>query len=204
MFAVCLKHAAHAAAGLRLAAASRRVTASSPLAGSWSIPSWGRGASCPSCGSSPCRTARAISPCRPPGRRRPEGGPGARGKGSGHMMDRWYQPPPTCAPAWAGAPEVGGTSAAGGSRGPTRGQREYRFAMWADGTRGCDRVDLRVSAALLDAVQRPPQEPERDVVVPTSVDGPANRPRHGGLSRGADADRNRRACESCASASTRS
>ena len=37
------------------------------------------------------------------------------GKGSGHMMDRWYQPPsPPCAPYRAGSPEVGGACAADG------------------------------------------------------------------------------------------
>ena len=54
-----------------------------------------------------------------------------------------------------------------------RGQREYRFAVWADGEPGRDRVDLEVSAALLDAMRRPPREPERGVVVPAGVDDPA-------------------------------
>ncbi|MYK89511.1 MAG: hypothetical protein F4018_14900 [Acidobacteria bacterium] len=50
-----------------------------------------------------------------------------------------------------------------------RGQREYRFALWADAEPGRDRVDLEVSPALLDAMQRPPREPERGVVVPAGV-----------------------------------
>ena len=54
-----------------------------------------------------------------------------------------------------------------------RGQREYRFALWADGEPGRDRVDLEVSAALLDAMQRPPREPEGAVVVLAGVDEPA-------------------------------
>ena len=54
-----------------------------------------------------------------------------------------------------------------------RGQREYRFAVWADGEPGRDRVDLKVSAAMLDAMQRPPQEPERGVVLPAGVDNAA-------------------------------
>ena len=53
------------------------------------------------------------------------------------------------------------------------GQREYRFAVWADGELGRDRVDLEVSAALLDAARRPPREPERAVVVPGGVGEPA-------------------------------
>ena len=39
-----------------------------------------------------------------------------------------------------------------------RGQREYRFAVWADGEPGRDRVDLKVSPALVDAMQRSPRE----------------------------------------------
>lgn len=54
-----------------------------------------------------------------------------------------------------------------------RGQREYLFAVWADGDPARDWVDLEVSAALLDAMQRPPQEPECGVVVPACVDDPA-------------------------------
>ena len=54
-----------------------------------------------------------------------------------------------------------------------RGQREYRFAVWTDGEPGRDRVDLTVSGALLDAMQRPPQEPEGGVVVPAGVDNAA-------------------------------
>ena len=41
-----------------------------------------------------------------------------------------------------------------------RGQREYRFAAWTHGESGPDRVDLEVSPALLDAMQRRPIESE--------------------------------------------
>ena len=63
-------------------------------------------------------------------------------------------------------------------------QREYRFAVWADGKTRRDRVDLKESPALLDAMQRSPRE--RGVVVPASGDESAavkevNRP---GLSGG--------------------
>ncbi len=54
-----------------------------------------------------------------------------------------------------------------------RGQREYRFALWADAEPGRDRVDLEVSPALLDAMQRPRREAERGVVVPAGVDEPS-------------------------------
>ncbi|MCY4661157.1 MAG: hypothetical protein OXF93_15325 [Acidobacteria bacterium] len=54
-----------------------------------------------------------------------------------------------------------------------RGQREYRFAVWAHGEPGRDRVDLEVSAALLDAMQRPPRETECGVVVPAGADQPS-------------------------------
>ena len=47
-----------------------------------------------------------------------------------------------------------------------RGQREYRFAVWADEEPGRDRVDLKVSAALLDAMRRPRRGSERGVVAP--------------------------------------
>ena len=50
-----------------------------------------------------------------------------------------------------------------------RSQREYRLAVWTDGEPGRDRVDLEVSPALLDAMQSPPREPERGVVVPAGV-----------------------------------
>jgi len=54
-----------------------------------------------------------------------------------------------------------------------RGQREYRFAVWVDGEPGRDRVDLEVSPALLDAMRRPPREPERGVVVPAGIAEPS-------------------------------
>ena len=54
-----------------------------------------------------------------------------------------------------------------------RGQREYRFALWADAEPERDRVDLKVSPALLDAMQRPPPEPERGGVVPAGIDEPS-------------------------------
>ena len=38
-----------------------------------------------------------------------------------------------------------------------RGQREYRFAVWAEEEPVEDRVDLRIEAALLDAMHRPPK-----------------------------------------------
>ena len=54
-----------------------------------------------------------------------------------------------------------------------RAQREYRFAVWADEEPGRDRVDLKVSAALLDAVQTPPKEPEGRGLLSAGVDEPA-------------------------------
>ena len=54
-----------------------------------------------------------------------------------------------------------------------RGQREYRFALWADAQPGSDRADLKVSPALIDAMQRPAHEPERASFVPASVGEPA-------------------------------
>lgn len=41
-----------------------------------------------------------------------------------------------------------------------RGQREYRFAVWTEEEPAEDRVDLKVSSAVLDAVQRPRKAPE--------------------------------------------
>ena len=41
-----------------------------------------------------------------------------------------------------------------------RAQREYRFAVWAEEEPKEDQVDLEVSPALLDAVQRPRKAPE--------------------------------------------
>ena len=41
-----------------------------------------------------------------------------------------------------------------------RGQREYRFVAWTHGESGPDRVDLDVSPALVDAMQRRPIESE--------------------------------------------
>ena len=55
-------------------------------------------------------------------------------------------------------------------------QREYRFAVRADGEPDRDRVDLKVSPALLDAMQRPPREPERGVVVPAGERWPIRGP----------------------------
>ena len=40
-----------------------------------------------------------------------------------------------------------------------RAQREYRFVVWAEEEPEEDRVDLRISPALFDAMQRPRQEP---------------------------------------------
>ena len=40
-----------------------------------------------------------------------------------------------------------------------RAQREYRFVVWAEEEPEEDRVDLRISPALLDAMQRPREEP---------------------------------------------
>ena len=47
-----------------------------------------------------------------------------------------------------------------------RGQREYRFAVWLEEEPAEDRVDLAVSPALLDAMQRPPQESAGSGFVP--------------------------------------
>ena len=41
-----------------------------------------------------------------------------------------------------------------------RGQREYRFAGWTEEEPAEDRVDLKVSPAVLDAMQRPRKAPE--------------------------------------------
>ena len=54
-----------------------------------------------------------------------------------------------------------------------RGQREYRFAVWAHGESGPDRVDLEVSPALLDAMQRRLREPERGIGAPVHVEEPS-------------------------------
>ena len=75
-----------------------------------SLPSLSRGASRPVAWFVPCRAqrgkqkarkARAIFPIPAAwGKAAGRGGPGARGKGSGHMMDRSYQPPqPPTVPA---------------------------------------------------------------------------------------------------------
>ena len=40
-----------------------------------------------------------------------------------------------------------------------RGQREYRFAVWAENEPQEERVDLEVSPALVDAMWKPRQEP---------------------------------------------
>ena len=50
------------------------------------------------------------------------------------------------------------------------GQREYRFALWAAAEPSRDRVDLKVSPALIDAMQRPAHEPERAGLAPVDAD----------------------------------
>ena len=46
-----------------------------------------------------------------------------------------------------------------------RAQREYRFAVWTEEAPAEDRVDLRISPALRDAMQRPRQQPEASGLV---------------------------------------
>ena len=81
------------------------------------------------------------------------GGPGARGKGSGYMMDLWYQPPsPPLCPLRAGSPEVEGECAAGGSWGPTRG-RQWRASSCLGRVRAV-RVGVAIQAGYANG--RPP------------------------------------------------
>ena len=57
-----------------------------------------------------------------------------------------------------------------------RAQREYRFAVWAEDEPRQDWVELEVSAALLKAVQKQRQEPDRKVVLSAGATGsPARR-----------------------------
>ena len=51
-----------------------------------------------------------------------------------------------------------------------RGQREYRFLVWAEQEPREDRLDLPVSPALLDAMQRPREEPEASGFVSVGVE----------------------------------
>ena len=51
-----------------------------------------------------------------------------------------------------------------------RAQREYRFAVWAEEEPNEDRVDLEVSPALIDAVQKPRKAPEGSGFVSAGLD----------------------------------
>ena len=51
-----------------------------------------------------------------------------------------------------------------------RGQREYRFVVWAEEEPREDRLDLSVSLALVEAMQTPPRDSERGGFVPAGVD----------------------------------
>ena len=88
-------------------------------------------------------SARKIFPVRPPVKDRRPGGRGRRGKGSGHMMGRWY--PPASPPAVHPTGRVSGgrgealapISAAGRRRGPGPGGGRARRRRGGDeGVRG--------------------------------------------------------------------
>ena len=51
-----------------------------------------------------------------------------------------------------------------------RSQREYRFAVWTEGEPAEDRVELKVSMALLDAMRKPRPEPEGSGFVSAGVE----------------------------------
>ena len=53
-----------------------------------------------------------------------------------------------------------------------RAPREYRFAVWTEEEPAEDRVDLRVSLTLLEAMQKPRPEPDGSTVIRKALRSP--------------------------------